>query len=353
MAISTGTNDGAPWRFEQLEGEKKTLVLSGWAAPFGRPRQGAVVRKGVKWRSERTRYPGGKNSTRHLFGLAFHDLELNGRFRSRALGGDGTAQKKMDEVLAFAADGYQVRFSWGGFVVGTGFIIEFDAGIEGATSKGASEVEWKMLVEVDDFPDLKKGKAPPKTKPPTDFSQQMASALLSIQKDLDRLTLVGDITDLIGSVLDQLTGAVNDVTAVADTLAGWKNATFAQLNRIRGSAQNLILCASRLREVVEQTGQDALAFNARTQELSTLSTQASVAQQIRELSATARDIDAEADSAFIGKLQTTYVAQDNDTWESISRRFYGISTRANDLRDANLAGPGEQIRPGREYLIPV
>lgn len=344
---------GTPWQFEQLEGEKKTLVLSGWAAPFGRPRQGAVVRKAIKWRSERTYYPGGKNSTRHLFGLAFPDLELNGRFRSGPLGGDGAAQKKMEEVLAFVADGQPVRFAWGGFVVGTGFIVEFDPGIEGATIKGASEVEWKMLVEVDDYPGLQKGKAPVRAKPPYDYWFALRSLSGTIRQDLEGLALVGDVMDLIGSVLDQLTGAINEVTSIVDTLAEWKNGTFAQLNRIRGAAQNVILFGTNLRELVEQTKQDALAFNARTQELSTLATQASVISQIRAMSTTARDVDAEADRAIIGKLKTTYVAQDGDTWESISTKFFGDSGRANDIRDANLAGPGEQIRPGREYLIPV
>lgn len=351
--VKVTTADGTPWQFEQLAGPKKTLVLSGWAAPFGRPRQNAVVRKAVRWRSERTRYPGSTNVTRHLFGLGFEDVELTGRFRSRALGGDGTAQKKMDEVLAFVADGQPVRFAWGGFVVGTGFIVGFDPGIEGATVKGACEVEWKMQIEVDDYPGLQKAKAPKKPKPPGDYTQQILAAFRKISTDLDGLEIVGDISELIGTILAQLEGAVSSVVSLADTLAEWKNATFAELNRLRGSAQNVLLFASNLREVVEQTRQEAVAFNDRTQELETLTKGASVTEQIRQMSAQTRNLDAEADRAIIGKLKGTYVAKDGDTWESISTKEYGSPDRANDIRDANLASPGEQVVPGREYLIPV
>jgi hypothetical protein len=57
------------WRFEQLAGDKKTLILAGYSAPFGRPRQKAVVRDKVQIREKTTRYPGSSGPpTRHIFG---------------------------------------------------------------------------------------------------------------------------------------------------------------------------------------------------------------------------------------------------------------------------------------------
>jgi nucleoid-associated protein YgaU len=78
-----------------------------------------------------------------------------------------------------------------------------------------------------------------------------------------------------------------------------------------------------------------------------------VSEQIQAMMTEAKNLDTAADRAIVGRTKTTYVAKDGDTWEAMATRFYGGPGRANDIRDANLASPGEQVRPGQEYLIPV
>src|SRR5262245_13842563 len=126
--MPAAVTEGKPWRFEQLAGDRKVIELSGWAAPLGRPRQGAVVRDGIQIRKAETFYPeSDAGPTRHVFGRRYMPWELRGRFRDRADGVD-FAKHQTEMLKAFVADAQLCRISWGDILSGVGFIDEFDPG---------------------------------------------------------------------------------------------------------------------------------------------------------------------------------------------------------------------------------
>lgn len=343
--------DGVPITFEQMGGEKRKIALYGWDGPHGRARQGAVLRPAVEVRSSRTRYPGnpdGSAVTRHVFGPEFPDMELKGRFRK------GRVQEKVDTWRLFVAEAQTVRVTWGAMMVCEGIIKSFDPGIEAANKNGATEVEWSMKIEVDSYPDLLKKKfVAAKNASPTDYTSAIRSALLKAKAGLDDASFPGDVFDAINAVVDAVSEVVDDLTSVTDGLQDFKNAAFGLLNHIRGVAQKTIRKGQELREFVESSSAEYQQIGDSFNELKTQANAPTVQEQLQEMMSAARDLDEAADRAIIGRTKTTYVAKDGDTWESMASKFYGGPGRANDIRDANLASPGEQVQSGREYLIPV
>lgn len=339
---------GIPWTFEQLAGEKRKIALYGWNAPMGRPRQEAVVRPAISIRATRTRYPGGDGSqvTRHVFGPEFPDLELKGRFRR------GQVDSILRNMRAFVADAQPVKVAWGNTVVCEGFIKEFDPGIEGANSKGAYEVEWTMRIEVDIYPDLKKRKTVGALRSPGDYTGAIKAAFLKAQTTASKLLFTGDILDLLDAAFESLLGAVNEIASVTDQLSEWKNAALSKLNRVRGAAANVIRAGQQVREFIDSIPVDAARVGASFNALEAMTQTPSVQYQLQQMLKEARDADETAERAIVGRTKTTYIAKDADTWESMSSKFYGNPNRANDIRDANLAAPGAQVRPGQTYLIP-
>lgn len=343
--------DGVPLTFEQLGGQKRKIALYGWDGPHGRARQGSVLRPAVEMREARTRYPGspdGSAVTRHVFGPEFPDLELKGRFRKVGV------QAKMDAWRTFTAEGQRVRVTWGAMMVCEGFIKSFDPGIEAANKSGATEVDWSMKVQVDSYPNLfEKRSVPVKSKPPVNYTNLIRHELLDAKAGLDDASFLGSVFDAINAVVDAVSTVVDGLTSITDDLADFKNAAFGTLNRIRGLAQNTIRKGQELRDLIESSSEEFRQIGDRFSELRTQAAAPTVQESLQAMMTEARNLDEAADRAIIGRTKTTHVAKDGDTWEAMASKFYGGPGRANDIRDANLASPGEQVRPGQEYLIPV
>lgn len=343
--------DGVPLTFEQLGGAKRKIALYGWDGPHGRARQGAVLRPAVEMRATRTRYPGnpdGSSVTRHVFGPEFPDIEMKGRFRKARV------QEKVDAWRQFVAEGQRVRVTWGVMVVCEGFIRHFDPGIEAANKSGATEVEWTMKVEVDIYPDLlKKRDKLQGTKPPVDYTNLIRASLLNAKAGLDTAAYTGSVLDSIAAAAEAVADVVDNLSNLTDGLSDFKNTAFGTLNRIRGYAQTAIRKGQELREFVESSSDEFRQIGDRFNELQTQVAAPTVTEQLQAMMRESRALDDAASRAIIGRTKTTYVAKDGDTWESIASMQYGGPGRANDIRNANLAGPGESVQPGREYLIPV
>jgi len=343
-------SDGPVWTFTQQEGEKKKLHLAGWSAPFGRPREEAVVRTPVKVRAERTRYPGGISVTRHVFGLAYEDWELHGRFRDRAIGqGRGGARAKCDEVMAFVADQQPILIAWGDVLLFRGFIVDFDPGYE-----SLGEIEWKLKIEIDanEATDLTTPARP--TASPRGFGPSLVAALSEIDAAVHAISLPGSIGDLIGSVLGAFNNAVAAVLAPIEEIQSFKDATFAEINRTIAAVRTFRTAGVELREAFTTVPTDTgyLSRDA-SGTLEMLRAQTVVEDAMRRSLAQGSKLERAATLALFGKIKGTVVAGDGDSWESLSLRAYGQPDRGTDLRDANGVGAGGVPVPGRQYLVPV
>jgi len=89
------------WILTPIRGDSATVVLSGYSAPFGRPRQKAVVKEIIKSRVQTTNYPGRLLPTRHSFGIMYEPIELTGRWMTKMLPDQQTAAEVADSVRNF------------------------------------------------------------------------------------------------------------------------------------------------------------------------------------------------------------------------------------------------------------
>lgn len=245
--------DAKPWTFTQLAGAKKELVLSGYDAPFGRPRQNAVVRKGIRIRQRTVRYPGSDGSpTRHEFGDEWLPWELKGRFRD-AYGGKGHALARLAEVTVFVQDKQAVAIRWGDILAVEGFIEAFDPGIE---SEG--EVEWTMHVLVD--VDSSTPKKPP-TKP-DDSGAKLKAVIAQIQAGVPKLTSLFDLNpsflDALDGLVSSINSAIGSVLGAANALSNLEKATFGEIARLRAGIHQLRTAVITLQNTFAAAHEDAL-----------------------------------------------------------------------------------------------
>ncbi len=206
-------SDPKPWTFTQLAGPKKELTLAGYDAPFGRARQNAVVRKGVKIRQRTVRYPGNDGPpTRHVLGGEWLAWELAGRFRD-AYGGKGHALRRVDELTRFVLDQQEVAIRWGDVFATTGFLEEFDPGVE-----AEGEIEWKLRVLIDEDASV----AAQRADEPLDVDAKLRRVLALLTAEVPKLPSAPDLKpsffDMIDGLVSSVTGAIGSLVNAANSV---------------------------------------------------------------------------------------------------------------------------------------
>lgn len=341
------------WTFQQLGGAKKTLMLGGRSAPHGRPRKGPIVSDGIKLRTSRTYYPDAvAPPTTHIFGIAYDDWEIKGRFADIHLG-LGETKRVIGEWKSFVADAQELLITWGDVLTVRGLAHKFVPGRE-------SEYEASYTLEL--HVDEEVGFAPA----PGAFAQAGAAALcqalqLEILEGVGRIPSLPNVGDLKPSFLDsldELVSSVNGFSAgllhLANEFDSFATGTLDQLERLRAGVVQIRTAVNRVRGTVETTANEA-ALLSRDASLETVwfSTRAGFDVGTLRILALLDEIDREAEIAQRGRVLTVYVARGGDSWESLARQFYGSSQNAGRIRDANGVRYGEVPTPGRSYQIPI
>lgn len=340
----------ADWTFRQLSGQKKILTLSGWSAPFGRPRKGAVVRDGVQVRVKSTRYPGNNGPpTRHIFGINYQDIELNGRFRDRELG-KGNAKLKTEDVKSFVKDTQICDISWGDIIHISGLISEFDPGRE---SEG--EIEWKMKILVDqDNMELRQIN-PTVPKTPNQLAQLVSSGLLEIQALPTTLPGIKlNVLDFIDDIVSEVTGAIGQLNNIANSISNFEDGLAKEAKRLIAGIHQVKTAILTLMTTIESTQQDS--FHIRDSASDAIGANEFIKSAITKATSslsTLSDLENQCLVALQGDSRTTIRAQQGDTWESISSRVYGGPFEADKIRQANGVRYGRKPEPGAIIVIPA
>jgi hypothetical protein len=341
------TTTGA-WRFEQLSGDKKTLILAGYSAPFGRPRQKPVVRDKISVREKTIRYPGSSGPpTRHIFGDDYEPWTLEGRFMDRE-GGPGYAQAKTQEVIEFVRDKQPVHVTWGDTLDFNGFIKSFDPGRE-----GPGDVEWRMVVLIDE--DNLADPALPAPAPPLP-----KDALAVLQAALSQTLSADTLPDLHPSLLDALSnlvgaisGALGAIANVVNQMQSFEQAVMGDLQRLRAGLGQLRTALLNMQGLILSTRNDAIGIgrsfgsDARCGGLF-----ADIDVETTSALAAAASMDRQAEIAQRGKAATRITAKGGDTWESLSIRAYGAPDKAGVLMQANGIKYAAPPVPGTSYVVP-
>lgn len=348
---------GIDWKFVQTAGQKKTLTLTGWAAPRGRPRQAPVVTTGVQVRNSRTYYPGNDAPTRHVFGTQHPDWQLEGRFMD-CDGGPRYAQNMLDYVTGFVADAHPVVIRWGEFVSARGMIVDFEPGIE-----SHQHVSWKMTIQIDEDLLLQKRK-----NRSMDFDRAVAEHAQNEIKDYlqkqssakrEQLSIVSFPPSLdfgISAALDSLVGAANApwaaLSQMLDDIGKLETAPWNALMRLKAGQNQAKTALLHLKDTHQAMHSSMVIMSKNESERTRFWSRqhAAGAEDLKKLKVL-DDIDRAIQRAMRGMIRGMYVARTSDTWESIARVAMEDVKRADDIRSFNGVGSGPPA-PGTRYLIP-
>lgn len=337
-----------PWKFTQLGGSRKTFTLSGWNAPFGRPRREPMAEDGVELREKTVYYPGNDQPTTFVFGTKLDDLVLHGRWTDQQ-NGPGGARRLVEMSKEWLRDQQLVRVDWGPQMSVNGLLKKFVPGRE-----SAHEYTWMMRFRVLSDNQAGAQRRSREFLAPADITRQVKLALLLT--DIDEISSIPNISgtflDLIDDAVTALTTATGYLDTIAQQMSDFSQATFGELARMRGAIAQVGTAISTMMltwdaaknqtAMLRDSGDGQIGF-------SLYATQLSVDAYVAL--ALLADADKQAELAQRGNVQTTYVVKSGDTWESISTYIFGDASKADVLRQANNVRYGQPPTPGAKIHV--
>jgi hypothetical protein len=355
------------WSFTPLGGSATAdpLTLSGWQAPFGRARSGALFNAGLSVRHVTTYYPGAHaQPTVHTFGAVLKPFEIHGRWMDQAIGTLGGAialMKKFQDLIALQQI---VRAAWGELLSYKIFVHDFDAHLEDEQT-----VVWEL--KADTLQDESKPTIVRDTpaQNPSDMSAEIQSLLATVHpySDASYVSLQG----LLGQVTDRLTLLVSatnqpaaDIVGICDAISDFETAVSSDLGKLASSAQLLRTCALNIRDtnefVAAQAMQDELEVEAQFgpglfsgpdwTHITADNLDADAADI--SLQALLAEVQNQIDRVQLGQPDTSVVAQAGDTFEGLAQAQYGSAGGARAIKGSNAVRYGERPIPGRIYKLP-
>lgn len=343
------------WQFTQLGGEKKVLVLDGYAAPFGRPRQHAIMEEAIKLRQVATRYPGNSGPpTRHVFGHNWTDegMTLTGRWMNRKLEGKATAESLVEDWQAFIADEQKVQLKWGDLLEFTGIVEGIKVGWESST-----EVVWTISFLIDTKVSIGSITRPPRAAPtrtPDRMILDLNAGLLNIAQVQIQGDYQPDFFDTLDNLTGILAGAIGTLVGLSNQLAALEKQTFSALQRIRLAIGEVRTAALIFGDTVDSSIIDTQMFTRQSvSDIRWFEFRQETAFELSVMADILAELDRNVELVLRGQNARSYQAIMGDTWESISSNMYGGVSRANDIRAANGITGSMQPVPGATYRIPA
>ncbi len=344
------------WILTPILGNSATVVLSGYSAPFGRPRQKPVVKEIIKSRVQTTNYPGRLLPTRHSFGVIYEPLELTGRWMTKMLPGQQTAAEVADSVRNFVREELPLNLSWGNVVSYVGYIEELELGRE-----SPDEIAWRIKFLVDSRADdlTDNDKVRPISLPAALFEVDLNITQLKLKRPGD---LLADIAGMAAEFQDGIDGLVRDLNApsaamnkLAGIISDTEKATFSTLQHLRSAIKGFEIAFGNIRDTVLMTPIDA-AIIARTVKSDVDWVQYQMDLDVRgnDIMALLAAMDRRAQIQQRQEVTGVITAKGPDhergeSWESLSTRATGNPASAGRIRELN--GGGGHAIPGEDYVF--
>jgi hypothetical protein len=178
--------DGDPVLLEELEGDRRTLVLGGPDLP-------AVLTQGASLRSVRTRYPGNGRVSTQILGTEEDDIEVEGQFRDAWVAQTGWASAQYATLIALFRGRRLIQLAWGTSLVVRGYI-----GRVSRTIERDAVVGYRLTFQADEADDPAAVAPVPQRQPQ---SREVRSALDLLSDALD----VAESAARVLTVLDAVT----------------------------------------------------------------------------------------------------------------------------------------------------
>ena len=350
---------GKAWRFVQLGGDRKELVLGGLDAPFGRPRKQPVVRDKVEVRETTIYYAGSNKPTRHVYGVKYEPWELRGRIGDRnpvssnpsqMPAGTGYAKALVDYIKKFVSDQWPVQVSWGDILSCQGFLKSFDPGRE-----AEYEVEYSMLVLVDsDETSPTTVQALNSRRSTKDAVNQAIAALNALPAKLPSSTSIKpSLLDSIDTLVSSFTAATGQLVNVANQIDNIDKALVTDLKRLRAAIGQVKTAAISLQNTIDSVSADAATIRRSwSTDVDWMGLRAQSDASLIAAMSQLEAVNKQAELAERGSPNSSYVARYGDTWELIATNTLGSADKADAIRAANGVRYGQAPEPGRAYKIP-
>lgn len=340
------------WKFEQLEGpsaDRKTLRLSDYYAPFGRPRKDPIMREVIRSRVQTTRYPGSDKQTRHAFGTNWEPIELKGRWMTKA--GGAKAQDFAQAWVEFIKDERTFRLSWGSILSWTAFMEEIELAHE-----SEHEIAWRMKIHLDQRDDSAR-RSPStillavKIADNIAFIQSWVNTAIA-QKVQDFPEMSPDFFDTLNNLASTLSFPSRVLANLAGELDSFEKKSFATLQHFRGAVSQMRTAFSQMREVVVNAQVDeAILVRTAESDLKWVTFQSELDDGAVDILENLSQLDRAAELQQRSEVDKFVTAQEGDSWESISTRATGSPVKANDIRSLNGVRYGEKPVPGESYFV--
>lgn len=364
------------WRFQKLypgpnDRGPKEMILQGWSAPFGRPRNGSLLNAGVAIRRQVTYYPGNNvPATIHSFGTEPKEWHLHGRWMDFAIGAPGLAQKARSDWRDFVSDQQIVRATWGPILSYQIFIHDFDAHFE---SPGELAWELKADVIVDENAQTSARQLPSPT--PLDYAASLRQEIgnlypFSAPSYFNLRGFLSSITDTMDSLVAAINAPFTFLYNTCSALSDFQTALSSDISSMLGGISMMRTGLLELRDSTDNFVSGAFLLNSPdetvasslqspgalfpadfTQKLVTDKASSDAANA--NMAALLADLRAQLATVQRGSAQTAYVARTGDTWESIALLKMGAIDGADAIRSMNGVRYGSQPTPGKRYMIPT
>lgn len=345
----------ASWGFQQIDGpssQRKTLVLQGWNAPFGRPRQGPVIKELIRSRIQTTRYPGTSSQSRHAFGINWEPTEMHGRWMTKStLGITGEeANDVADAWTDFVKDERTCRIAWGDIVSYVGYIEELELGRE-----SEHEIAWRMKIQIDQRDAAISATILPPNVPVKDALDKTFESIAKLQ-EIKAPVLPNLSPDFLES-LDDLAGQLNKPAAELAKLSAQfgdiEKAAFSTIEHFRGAITGVRFALVNVRDTILSEEIDhAILVRTAKADLEWSKYVNSVDNLTSFMLDDLNKMDRKAELAEKQDATKFVLARDGDSWEDLSTRSTGGPDRANEIRQLNGIRYGTRPEAGELYVVP-
>ena len=345
---------GKAWEFRQNGPPNTVITLNDYQAPFGRLRKNPVMETEFELRETETFYGGLRVPDRAIFGDKESPVVLHGRWSDKYLGSGG-ANLLVQQCKQFTADAVSCTIKWGQIVAYVGLATKLKIGRE-----DAANVTWEWSFKVDQDLDLKQ------VVPDIDgVPQSPKTSASNIGTDLDQLVarvvnnpLGDDISpnffDQLQSLITSLRNAEAQFYQMTATMVDYVSASNEQISRLMGTVSALESAVQNIQDAIDTTAIDGILYY-RSGETDfqwvdyKMQNDLSADALLYELA----QMDKQCRLALQGQNTVTTMAQDGDTWESISNRVYNSPDGAASIRSANGIQYGQLPVSGKSYVCPI
>lgn len=301
--------------FREIDGQKRKVLLTGGAAPFGQVRSEAAFKLGGKLRKKKTFEPGAKSPAVHTTGTEFAPIEIKGQLRDHLV---GRAEQLRQLIESVAEEGRLLQIVWNNRLY-VGQLEEWLFPVEG---EGQYQYELKFDIYsrgAGEEPLLRTLEAVGSVLSDSGFAAPLKAALGALPTSLLPFDLRLATDALTAGVLSTLSNVIALVEEFESAAADTERVGAELLGQLSTLLQRALACLSFVTRVFDEDLDDAIA--ATEWRAKQAAAAAAIDEALAQLWRAGQGVETQLSTADTDTPERLYVTREGDTWESIAREF--------------------------------